>query len=349
MQIRFDNSLLSTTYCTTKAVLRHVHGLTTERDELKTAAGRAAHTALAGYLKGWAIDNAVTKFALEYETVAPTDAGDRLSFANTSSILRQWMETHPLDSLPFEVLPDLVEVPFELPLSDECTCGHFKVSHDERGCKGTIVSGACACRGYTVRFLFTGRIDAIVRDRTTGKLYVLDHKTTGKIDASQFRNDSQMSGYVWAASQSGHAVGGAYINAIQFSLLPGMKGNGHYKCRIHKRMQPVTLKDQSMVEKERAAVYDECRNEHVICDMPLKTRSPDQLDAWRASALALARRYAEMTSKYSTLESVAAAPMEGSFYYQGCKYCPFGDFCASGKPMQWADSLLIHSPWSPLV
>ena len=339
--VRFDNSLLSTTYCTTRALLRHKFGLTTERDDQRTMAGRAAHTALAVYFRGAPADVAMDTFAVEYEEVAPQDGGDRLSFANTSAILRQWLVTHPVAELPFEVLPELIEVPFELPLVNECVCGHPQEFHangadnclDEDVDIGSRTLSSCPCEKHQTVYVFTGRVDAIVRDRHTGWLHVLDHKTTGRLDTSQYRDDSQMTGYVWAAGQAGHKVQGAYINAISFALLPGMKGNGHYKCRL---------------PQHKGMTYDECRMEHVQSELALKTRTPDQLTAWRVTALALARRFREMSNKYLVLEDVADAPTEGRFYYNGCRYCPFQEFCQGGKVMEFAEAMLVYKPWSPL-
>lgn len=66
-----------------------------------------------------------------------------------------------------------------------------------------------------------GRIDLTLREKDTGLIYVIDHKTTGKkVDSSywteSFSHDQQMTSYWWLASREyGDNFGGILINACQ--------------------------------------------------------------------------------------------------------------------------------------
>lgn len=69
--------------------------------------------------------------------------------------------------------------------------------------------------------VFQGIIDVVARDRETGKIIIIDHKTTEKKVDSSYYTDSfqwsnQMSGYYYIGEQLwGDDFGGILINAIQ--------------------------------------------------------------------------------------------------------------------------------------
>lgn len=70
-------------------------------------------------------------------------------------------------------------------------------------------------------YLIGGKIDAIVRDQTDGRVYVLEHKTTG-VDASlgsayweKLAIDTQVSIYVDGATMLGHEIAGCIYDVIK--------------------------------------------------------------------------------------------------------------------------------------
>lgn len=152
MTIAIDNTILRTVArCDTEAVLRHVLGLTTVEESAALASGTAAHEALAAWLGGVDLGGAMGTFTAHYgafvaNCARPQDIPARLSLVNLTAVLAHWFETHPLTALPYVPDAELVEVAFAVPLDD------------------------------AGEFTFTGRLDAVVRDRQHGLLYVLDHK-----------------------------------------------------------------------------------------------------------------------------------------------------------------------------
>jgi hypothetical protein len=299
-----DNSLLSTTLCDTRALLRHHHGLVAQGAEpAYFTAGRAAHEAHAVWLRGGTPAEALAKFAAEYEAVGAALPDDRLSYRNTAAILEAFYERMPREALPFTVEPEMVEVGFQLPLTDGVT--------------------------------FYGRLDAVVLDKRTGKLAVLDWKhprwartTEGRSYFDDFRNDAQMSGYVWAAQETfGEPVTGVWIGAIEFSRLPWWN-EPQRRCRAH------------------GLTYGGCRLEHAFFELRELSRSPGQVRAWHENAVRLARRYQELLAAHPTLADLTSAGVQGMFYH-ACPRCEFRDFCESERPVQWAHSVLEHRPWRP--
>lgn len=300
--VRIDFSTLKTVAaCDTRAALRHVLGLTKPRDEedAAMAAGTAAHEALACYFVAGDATLASATFHNHYVSVAATlNPGlypwqERLTLANTSRIMARWFETHPLERLPFRVRPDLIEVGFEIPLVD-----------------GVNLIGRC---------------DAIVEHE--GDLYVLDHKTTGRIDTTwrhQFRLDAQMTAYVWAASQTlGQRVRGIFINGIEFAKTP----TSDRKCPKH------------------GLKYEECGAEHATFEIVQCDRSDTELVAWFETTKELAWQYKWLLQQVSVVEDVRALPMQGT-YNGSCRYCGFREFCENERN---APGLLVESRWNPLA
>lgn len=299
--VHLSNSLLSNTFCDTRVLLSHHHRLTSTDEAYALVAGKAAHEALAVYLLTGDPDEAAATYALRYQDygtrIVPAD--HRLNFPDTAAILHHWMTTHPPASLPFEIVPEYVEIAFELPLTE-----------------AKLANGR-------PQFVFGGRLDAIVRDRRTGALYVLDHKTTNRIYLSKYALDSQMSGYVWAAQQTlNQRIAGFYINAIGFAKLPEASTT---KCRVHK------------------IPYLECRLEHAAFKLQPFTRSPAMLTQWQGDAAKMACDYRHLATKYHDIESLPQARTQGTFYNQ-CDFCFARDFCAAGRPIAYVESLFAKRP-----
>lgn len=304
MPIFVDNSILTTVaQCDTKTVIRYILGLTTREERATFNSGTAGHEAMATYFRtsGDAIA-ANQRFAEVYEDWAnlnvPPD--DRLSFDNTSKIVATWFDNHPIAKLCYIVDPNLIEIGFNFPLDD------------------------------AGEYIFVGRIDAIVQDRESGHLRILDHKFTGQLNgrfARGFRMDTQFSGYIWAARQQlGQPIDGGYVNAIEMSKLPS---DPTRKCPKH------------------AVPYDECGFLHVNDALMLVNRSPKQIDRWKRDALALAKQFGELKAKYTSVDYLPAVRMQGQFIYGACSNCEANEFCFAGKPMNMVDSLFTYSPWLP--
>lgn len=214
--IAVDNTLLKdVAACDLRAVLRHVHGYTNKEDSAALACGTAIHEALAAQ---WSQDgrDPMEAFVTSYrgfadEHVAPhlgtVPYLERYSFDNVAKILTSYLQTRPLHQLPFDVLPEWVETPFDPPVP------------------------------LTDNLGMTGKMDGLVRDHITKQLYVCDHKTSGDIGPHRMRKykmDSQMSGYPFmAAAVVGEPIAGAYINAIGITKIP----SSDRKCAKHAPMK----------------------------------------------------------------------------------------------------------------
>jgi len=294
-----DNSILTAmATCPTQAALRYVLGLTMDEDRGPLRAGHTAHAVLAKYLQGASADEALTDASvieyLEWATGA-IEVNDRLSYDNVTRIMRRWMETHPLGGLPFRVKPELVEVGFAVPLEEDV--------------------------------IFVGRMDGLAQD-ANGAWYVLEHKTTGRLDEMwrrRYRTSGQITGYVWAAQQHiGEPVAGCFVNGIEFGRLP----TDTKKCRTH------------------GVPYPECGVLHAKFEMLIEHRAPHQTAAWREDAVRLARRFKALKATVTDLEDIKDVPTFGQLT-GACILCQFADFCAVGRPVAAGRAMLRYEPWSP--
>lgn len=310
-QLFVDNTLLSAVArCSTEAVVRHVlhHVPIEEKATLKH--GSDSHEALAMYLKGAPKEECLERFGELYqewadENLAPTDAR---AFDHSVATLDVWFDRHPLvdgmlEIAPgqhLEVSPDLIEVGFAVPLDED----------------GEVV--------------FTGRIDAILRDPRSGVLHVVDHKFSGQVSswwALQFRNESQLTGYLWAASETmGEGVPAAYVNAMHVARLPS---DPKRKC------------------KEHSVAYSECGRLHAKSEfMGPFARSQEQFVEWRKTALSLARKFRTLR-QYDSFELLRLVRQQGAFN-QSCRGCDFLGFCAANREPRLVPSMLMESRWEPV-
>ena len=305
MAIHIDNSILRTTArCDTEVTLRYIHDYTAADEAAPLKSGIAGHEALATYFRGGTPAEALSVLETMYKQWAdehvPSD--DRLAYPNVHAVVAAWLESHPINQLPFQVPgPEFVEVGFQYPLDDH----------------GDII--------------FTGRMDLTVRDMD-GDLAPMDHKYTGRIDKfwiANFKNDSQMTGYMWVAGQHyGKRLLKGYVNAIELSQLPT---DPTRKCRLH------------------AVPYAECGEQHGRSALILINRTPQQLEEWRRTALKLARRYIALRDKYgSDLDLLHRVAMQGTFH-QACSRCSFAHFCTNGRPIAMLDTVLRKEHWDPLA
>ena len=294
-----DNSQLkAVARCSTEAMVRYVLHWTTAEERAALLAGTAFHKAMEAHFQGETSEVALKAFTDNYSEWGEANVAttDRLHPTNLVRILNHWLETHAVRSLPFQVAHDLVEIGFSFPLTDE----------------GDIV--------------FCGRIDAIATYE--GGHYIVEHKSTGRISADwldAFHLDSQLSGYIWAAGQHlGEPVVGAFLNAVEFSKLPGSAG----KCKTH------------------GVPYSECGHLHANAQIAVVTRTEAQLVEWRKTATTLARRFAEMKAKWPTLAHLHKVRTQGTFN-GSCRWCSFKELCKLGRSVEYIHANLIHDPWSP--
>lgn len=274
-----SNSVLAATAkCDTEAYLKFHKGLAAKEQVAQLHAGTAIHEALAGHFRGLSKIHCLAEFAAAYQgTEAYEDTP--YAFGSVMRILDKWLSENPLASLPFEVVTveERVKVPFAPGVE------------------------------------FSVKLDALVKSKIDGGLYVVDHKTTAHLTdywLAKYELDSQMTGYLWAVNElyreKGLVVQGAVINAIEIKHIP----NSNRKCRDH------------------GVEYFECGLHH------LKTRffgpilrSPEQIENWKRNAEELTDSYTQLTG-YSNLSGVRQQGM----FSNSCSFCDFKPFCLAGRP-----------------
>lgn len=324
-----DNSTLSSVACSTEAVMRYGHGMTSQEERAYLKAGTSGHAAVAAWFKGSSKEEALDVFAYgspceQCQGTGNVDGacakctgtgrqrdgfkqwaddnqppGDRLSFENTSRILSHWLDTHPVSALPVIIDPALVEIGFAFPLTDD----------------GSIV--------------FCGRIDALVRAKQTGDCYVWENKFPGSVNPTyvrQFYLGSQLSGYQWAAEQHTNVpVMGSFVSACEFSKLP----SSDRKCSTH------------------AVQYAECGHLHAKYELlgPIN-RTPEALVEWRKTAIHLALKFRDLITRFPKLEQIHKVRMQGTFFNR-CQFCAMFEWCRTGRRLDMVPALLMYEPWKP--
>ena len=306
-----DNTTLKqVARCSSETVLRAILGWTTQEEKATLLSGSAGHEALASYFRAQArghgkdvcIDTGMHKLEHEYKEWAEAEVpeDDRLGWPNVRAIVAEWMETR-WGRLPFQFKhPDDVEVGFAYPL-------------DEEG-----------------EFVFYGRMDGKAYHLMDDSWVVAEHKFTGNMSpfwVRQWKLDSQVTGYLWAAQQHYGDVSGVMINAIELGKLP----SSERQCRTH------------------GMLYSKCSLQHVKAQLigPI-TRTPEQFEEWRLTALMLARKYKELSEVYTTIEHLPYVRMTGCFS-GACRLCDFYDFCSLGRPVHAIPTMLKYAPWRPFI
>lgn len=202
-----DNSMLSTfASCEMAGWLRYGQHRTTPSEKAALKAGGDTARALALLRLGHTPDVALKEFDRTYQPWAQVNVqkGDRLEWQNCRTVLEQYMRRGwPEQQGRIQVIRELVEVTFELPLTPE----------------GDII--------YMGRTDAAGYWDGL-------DVVVLDDKTTGSLNdywARKWRMESGQSGYVWALREMGYPVVGTVINGIEYKQLPS---DPTRKCGTHK-------------------------------------------------------------------------------------------------------------------
>jgi len=297
MTFKFDNSMLEDGVCTAKALVKHLHGRSGRREKTAADAGTAAHMFYEGFFGGKGIEAAVAGFRKKYAELIGTgdDVEERLGRTNIEMILRRHVEARPYpEEWPFEVV-ELEKV------------------------KGVEIAP-----GYE----FYVKRDMLVRDRATGLLAPLDHKTTGKVTSwwmKKFKMSSQLSGYVWFTQQESNSPGFmAYINAVEFGKLPG----SDRRCSTHK------------------CKYSECSKYHAKFELLTVSRTRPMIERWKADAVAIAKKMEVMFQAYPTLEHLPYAAREGAFW-DACTFCDYADWCRGGFSPDAVDDYTVVDWWRP--
>lgn len=215
---------------------------------------------------------------------------DPRRFDNVRVIAEEWWTRRHPDRLPYEVIPEWVEVPFAVPLWDD----------DEAAP------------------IYFGVMDAVVRNKADGYLYVRDLKTTGFHLTDDrfwrpFELSTQGSGYCFAAKETlGEPVSGFLIDALHLGNLPG----SDRKCKTH----------------PEAKSYAECAPLHIQHLVRDFSRRPEQIKEWHREADRLADDFAStlrfMAGQYGgkPWERVGRTDQRGLFN-GGCNYCDFREYC----------------------
>lgn len=284
-----NNSLKTIATCELQSVLKHCYRFVSREEAASLRCGIAVHLAFETFFKTGSPSTSMEAFTTDYQEWSDLNIHpkDRRGFDNVHATLTEWFERFPtLESLPYTVYPDKVELEISVPLDDEG------------------------------RYLITGRVDAVVE--SDGHLYVMDHKTAAKIDsfwASQFKNDSQMSGYTWAvAAQLGAPIVGVLINGVQIGKLPSAANR---RCAKHN------------------TDYESCGPKHATFELVALGRTPEQLDQWRAGAIKLAKALEVLRQ---VVQGIPIAELDLDMFLAqgqfngGCRWCDFREFCEAGKP-----------------
>lgn len=311
MTMYVDNTLLSAfATCETKGAIRHVLGYRTDSPSAPLRLGTAIHLALASHLSGASGGTSFAVFEDDYrlwaqENLAETDAR---CWSNVSQIVSHWLLNHPVESLPYEPVAVGGKLIVEQPVTAELAPG----------------------------IAFVGTLDALVRDKATGAVYVLDHKTTTWDVTPQYEKQfilgSQLAGYLWLGQQLEQQLGltepiaGALINALQIRKIPASTR----KCPIHGRN------------------YAECGLFHIGAQLlgPYN-RTTAQINAWLRQARQLAGAYARAKDERIEFAGVGYRPEQQGMFNGACPNCEFFPFCRKGRP--WGELERTHTkdPWQP--
>src|SRR3990167_5860994 len=146
--------------CSTEAVLGNVLRYASREERAELNAGLAVDKALSAWFAGKKRGDCLSIFNSEYHAWATENVADddRLSYSNVYKIVSTWLDNHPVQSFPFRVRQECIQVDFKFPIDDE--------------------------------FIWIGRMDLLADDLQDGHLIVVDHKTTGRIShywARKFR------------------------------------------------------------------------------------------------------------------------------------------------------------------
>jgi hypothetical protein len=297
--LHVDNSMAATVAeCRRKAVLKYHLGYVGNEPNAPIEAGRWAHEVLAAWARGESkpIERLRPYAAWAAANVRPDEP--RLSYDNVERVMRLWLQAHPRDGVPWEFIEEAVEVRLEVAVEE-----------------GLVLTGQC---------------DAIVR--MGGRLYVLEHKTTGTLTGfwkQKWPTSSQLSGYVWGAGQlTGETVVGAIVNAIEMGKVPSAKTR---KCPEH------------------GVMYSECGEMHTKAEYIIVPRTEEQLRVWKQTLVEQGERFREAIGGVRDIgELREKGGLADGMFNGACTGCEFREFCGAGMQEHMREVMLDYRPW-PVV
>jgi len=304
-----DNTILSdVALCHTRGALKHVLGLTARAEAVELRAGQAVHAALArllyaGKTTSVSVGAALDVFDRHYrEWVKGVQLpDDRYAWQHLRAVLALWMKRHPIERWPFVVEKGDIEVAVRLPLP---------------GVEGVE---------------FVGLIDALVRKKTGGGWWVLDHKTAKRLDAwwrSHQEVSSQFTGYSWGAEETrGIHVSGAVVNGVG---IPKVYTSSAI-CRDHK------------------VAYRECGLQHAEAEYKWVSRGPQEVAAWLMTAQRVTREYLRLRKRVESIDDIRTVAMQGRFKYGACGNCFAKAWCAQGRPVKRVKAVFKVDRWDPIA
>lgn len=299
-----DNQLLCDFWrCEAAGIARHVFGYRGKEEKIAGDIGNVFHSALELHFQRYPAAVVMNKFDVEYnKVVLPGIIPDEKRFerGNVTKIMERFVSVRDVTKFPFEVL------------ETEAVRG-YTLDYDDKG-----------------EIVFWGKRDMLVRDKSTGVIKPVDHKTTVKISewfVRRHRLTSQLSGYCWLTSvEYGQLIGEAYINAIEVSKLPDSNG----KCKLHDTL------------------YSKCGPEHAVFMLYNYKRTPEQIEKWRQDAIVIAKKFALMKRAFTDLRMLNFALKSGAFT-EHCQFCEYQAWCAAGFPAEKVEEYCVWEVWEPWV
>ena len=309
-----DNSILATeAVCQTHASLRYGLGYDAPGVRVKMNVGTAIHAGMDVFFAGGSVPDVLAAFEKAY-----TAMGIGQAIAAMDEKQQKGLQAYTLANLKVivgEYCTRNAMLPFEVDTT-------------------TIEQGFAVLLDREFNIWYTGTPDVgKVVMRGSGSVYTVDTKSTGSYLTAEYkrgyRTASQVTGYLWGLREvTGLPYVGAFINAINIKKIP----DSNRRCIDH------------------GVQYSECGLMHAEMELFPVTRTPQQIEAWRVNAIALARRYRARLERVRTAADLPMVPMEGQFAQGGgvCRQCMAADFCALGRPAAFVDSMFERAGvWDP--
>ena len=199
----------------------HVLSREATRPNIATSFGGLFHDCEELRLRyGWsdAIRLAQQELVVSHYAANPVPPDEYRTADRMLAVLKKYNDTYAGDGWPQAVVQHdgepMVERPFKIPFCSievGTYLGDYSI--------GDLVAGRDGIRDklyiHSLHILLTGRIDAILSN--SNYLFVVDHKTTSRDEASQkdaFNLSLQTRGYAWAARRLGFPIRGCIINNV---------------------------------------------------------------------------------------------------------------------------------------
>ena len=318
-----DNTLLAAeARCQTAATIRHIYERATLDESVTLVSGQAIHKAFETYFKGGSAADAL--WTLEgfykpyWERASKLEDVIRLLGGDTKVA----SDRRSYDNVALVMKHWFSE--------------HSKVTIPFITVVETVEASFAVSLVPEDDIWYTGTPDIGQVSTDDGALWAVDHKSTGRMTAEWrrgFRTSGQVSGYLWGLQQVyGKPYTGMFINAVELTKVP----QSTRKCSDH------------------GVTYAECGLLHCQSDLFPVQRTADELEAWRRTAITLAKRYAARLEDVKASERAhVSIPMVLSGVTQegkvngACPYCEHYDFCGSGQAEWLLDARYKVHEWDP--